>query len=338
MTRRVIILMVAVFALFGCAKKSTAWQETHRLSLSWAVPLVGEPNDMCLGSNSLYVAEDQGGFSIINLTDYTRKWYTSLKAMDGSTTALIKIRKIAVVEPRNRLFINETDGTDLIRIIDTSDPDTLKDTIPITGATADIKDMKFYNIPNPVDQFTIEGMFSAGRTLRIGVYDGVANVWFGITQEINCSATANGFDVNATHIFVAVEQRGLAIYNRTTAALVGTVDLPGEAQRVKVVGNFAYVACRQSGLWIVDISNPAAPVRVTGYDTSGYASNLDIRDHYLALSSGGGGVYLFDITSPLNPVLIDHLTSCGYANLVKFHQNKLMVASRDYGILIYNFQ
>ena len=37
-----------------------------------------------------------------------------------------------------------------------------------------------------------------------------------------------------------------------------------------VAGNYAYVA-DGAGLQVIDVSNPANPVRVGGYDTSGYA-------------------------------------------------------------------
>ena len=40
---------------------------------------------------------------------------------------------------------------------------------------------------------------------------------------------------------------------------------------VAVSGNYAYVADGVAGLQVIDVSNPANPQRVGGYDTSGYA-------------------------------------------------------------------
>ncbi len=44
----------------------------------------------------------------------------------------------------------------------------------------------------------------------------------------------------------------------------------GYACGVAVSGNYAYVADENAGLQVIDVSNPANPQRVGGYDTSGY--------------------------------------------------------------------
>ena len=41
---------------------------------------------------------------------------------------------------------------------------------------------------------------------------------------------------------------------------VGALDTPGTARGVEVVGELAYVADGSSGLRVIDVSNPAAPV------------------------------------------------------------------------------
>ncbi len=54
---------------------------------------------------------------------------------------------------------------------------------------------------------------------------------------------------------------------------------------MEVNNNIAYVAGRQSGLHIVDVSNPASPVLLSTFDTSGYATSLAVSGNKLALSS-----------------------------------------------------
>ena len=49
----------------------------------------------------------------------------------------------------------------------------------------------------------------------------------------------------------------------------GTGHMDGED--VVVSGNYAYVANGEDGLQVIDVRNPAAPVRVGGYDTPGVA-------------------------------------------------------------------
>ena len=43
---------------------------------------------------------------------------------------------------------------------------------------------------------------------------------------------------------------------------VGHFDAPGVAFHLKVVGNYAYVACTLAGLHIISIADPAHPVEV----------------------------------------------------------------------------
>jgi len=328
------VVLIALLMMMSCAKRNTAWHEPDVLQLLHQVPIVGDPLDMSFDGNSLYVAQDQGGFSIIDLGNYSQKWYTVLSASDGSSVPLYKIRKISMVGEHARLFLNETDGTDLIRIVDTSDPDTLKVIDAITGATQDISDMVFKALPTPVAGNIIEATYCAGRNLYYGRYNG--DLWLGSEYTVNPSASASGFDTDDTHIYIAAQQLGILIYNRANQQYLGQLALPGEAQKVKVRGNYAYVASRQGGFHVVDISNPAAPQKVYTYDTDGYATSVDLSGNYAVVSSGGGGIYLFDISSPSQPELKQHLTSCGYTNNAKLHNGKLIVAARDQGILVYD--
>jgi hypothetical protein len=46
------------------------------------------------------------------------------------------------------------------------------------------------------------------------------------------------------------------------------------------MGNYAYVADFAAGLQVIDVSNPASPQRVGGYDTSGYARGVAVSGNY----------------------------------------------------------
>jgi len=327
-----------MIALLSCAKKSTQWTENHVLQLTSEFPVVGNPVDLDAAGSKIYVAEDQGGLSIMNLDNSSKVWLTSVVSVDGDTVALKKIRKISYISSLNLLFLNETDGSDLIRIISTSNPDSLSLIESVTGGTSDLRDMKFRAITEVGSPYVYEGIFVTGPQVKYGysreLIPGLPPVF--TPETIEPLATPNGAEITASHVFVAADQRGLLIYNRSTGAQIGEVDLPGEAQKVKIVGSYAYLACRQDGLQIVNVGNPAAPVKVGSFDTSRYATNVDIWNNYAIVSSGGGGVYLFDVTNPANPVLKDNITNCGYVNNVKFLNGKALVASRDQGILVYN--
>ncbi|MCX5672060.1 MAG: LEPR-XLL domain-containing protein, partial [Planctomycetota bacterium] len=65
----------------------------------------------------------------------------------------------------------------------------------------------------------------------------------------------------------------LDVSDLANPTLLGKVALAG-ASDVAISGNLAYVAAGAGGLEIIDVSNPAAPVRLGGYDTSGNAYDV----------------------------------------------------------------
>ncbi|MFM8009080.1 MAG: DUF4347 domain-containing protein, partial [Dolichospermum sp.] len=86
------------------------------------------------------------------------------------------------------------------------------------------------------------------------------------------------------HSFIGKGVRGLgSVFNAHTLhtyqgvlapTLVGNYDTSGYANDVQVVGNYAYVADHDSGLQIIDISNPATPTLKGNYDTPNYARGV----------------------------------------------------------------
>jgi hypothetical protein len=328
-----LILAVLILILGGCATRNTAWEEENILTLIKEIPIVGDPLDISFDDENIYIALDQGGISIIDRTDYSQSWLTELSADDNSVVTLYNIRSISVVGEHNRLFFNETYGADNITIVDTQDPDTLKVIDSITGATQDIQDMLVQGIPNPTDDNIIELLYCAGRNVHYGEYNG--DLWLGSTFSIYPPVPASGVALSEQYVFVAAEQRGLMIYDRETQELVSEIAVPGEALKVTLAGDYAYIAGRQSGLSAVNISQIEEPVLMGNVETTGYARTVDVWGNLAVVSSGGGGIYLFDISSPGNPRLIQNLSSVGYSNNARFCAGKLIVATRDQGVLIY---
>lgn len=333
MLRKHIVLIAAVLlALSGCARRNPAWQDQDVLSLLKQVQVVGNPVDLAFDADHIFVALDQGGISIIDATNYAQRWWSEVYP-PSADAMLVNIRNISAVGEHKMLFLGEYVGADKIRIIDYSDPDSLKLIESITGGTDGLQSIAFSAIPNPADNNIVQGFFGAGRNLMYARYNG--DLYLGTDYVINTPATAAGMDATANYIYVAAQQRGLVIYDRETKQKISEIALPGEALQVKLVGNYAYVASRQGGLNVVNVGAPTEPLLVKTFDTTGYASSIDVQGSLAAVSSGGGGIYLFDVSAPGNPVLKQNLRSAGYTNNAKFLAGKLVVAARDQGILVY---
>jgi len=71
---------------------------------------------------------------------------------------------------------------------------------------------------------------------------------------------------------------------------------------VTISGNYAYLACGHSGLRIIDISNPEAPVLAGSIDTSD-ATDVAVSGNYAYIADYSDGLKIIDISNPTSPLL-----------------------------------
>ncbi len=344
--KRLLIFAVIGLALFtACAKRSTGPTDSSVLSLFKEIPVVGNAVEIDGTDTELYVAADQGGLTVINTNTWQSRWWTKLFP-GGSGCNLINIRRVSVVPEHDLLFIGEYDAADNVYIVDVSDPDYLLMYDNIQGGTDKLQQIRFNAINNPTGNDIIQGYYVSTKavsgsisrpTLTCWRYTGLVGdarpIWqIGTTYQIH------GFDVTDNLVVLTQQQRGLFIYERRTQNKLSEIALTGQALDVKVSGDYAYVACRQEGLQIVDISDPADPKFVSRFDTKGYATSVDLKDNLALVSSGSGGVYLFDVSNPAKPILKENITSAGYSNKAIFYKYKVVVAARDKGVVVYKFK
>jgi len=81
---------------------------------------------------------------------------------------------------------------------------------------------------------------------------------------------------------------------------IRSIDTPGPANRVRVSGDYAYVAAGSAGLLVVDVGDPVRPKIVSSLATTN-AQDLDIDQNSLYLADGSGGLKVIDISKPLKP-------------------------------------
>ncbi len=333
------MLMLALIFVAGCAEKNTSYQDADALTLLAVVPVVGNPTQLDCDDTDMYVSLDQGGLGAINLDTYNLRWYNKMNYKDPEELpkTFYQTRRLAVVSEYNRVFLNEISGTDLVYIIDSSHQDSLFIIEDITGGTYDIQDIAVRTIPNPISENIMELVYCDGNNITYRLYDGIRLIGQGVNIH-NRPVRFSGVDLDDNYIYGAVQQRGMVIYSKEDGSLISELPLYGEAQKLVVRDGYAYVACRQGGLQIVDVRDPQSPVKVAQYLTSGYANEVDYHNGALALSSGGGGAYVFDVRNPAAPALIQRVTEVGYSNAVKFKGDKLAIGSRDDGIFFYRMK
>ncbi|RJP57474.1 MAG: hypothetical protein C4541_10100, partial [Candidatus Auribacter fodinae] len=119
--------------------------------------------------------------------------------------------------------------------------------------------------------------------------------------------TAYGIDVSGNYVYMATGYEGLSVIDLSNPNLfeIGSIDTFGLANRVKVVGNLAYVAGEaayllatpDAGLTIIDISNPANPEVISRLDLA-----PEREDH---LSGGTFGIEVVGTLAFLTTETVD---------------------------------
>jgi hypothetical protein len=98
----------------------------------------------------------------------------------------------------------------------------------------------------------------------------------------------------------------LDVSNPSQVVEVGYLVLP--VADLEVVGKYAYVAAKEAGLQVVDISDPLAPLRVGAYVTSGEAVAIAVesgesrRRAYLSIAKKG--LWMIDVSDAAKPIEI----------------------------------
>jgi len=101
-----------------------------------------------------------------------------------------------------------------------------------------------------------------------------------------------------------------------------------------VSGNYAYVADRDSGLRIINISDPAHPIEAGSHDTPGWAFGVAVAGNYAYVADYHGGLRIINVSDPANPTEADFYDTPGYAEGVAVAGNYAYVADKGGGLVI----
>ena len=319
------LLLLTILLLASCADFLEPIINNGELVIEAIIPTIGFARDVFVSDDYIYIAEDQAGFSIYDKTNnlLVTHYYGNIE----------NARLIQAVDAIKQVFVYDQYGSPAaIMVYDITDPSNPAEMPPITGQTGDIEALVCDIQPDN----SIDVLWTHTNIYQYGNYD---NIWLG-SYAYNFPNAVGGFDIVDTLLFVTGEQRGLYITNRNDGTIISEVNTPGTAVDVKVYGNYAYIADKEYGISVIDISDITRPELIYNHDTSGYAQRIDAEGDYLAVASGGGGVYLFDISDRAQPEFTDRWddSDIGYTYDVDIHEGEVFVATREgvYRMLIIN--
>jgi hypothetical protein len=96
---------------------------------------------------------------------------------------------------------------------------------------------------------------------------------------------------------------------------IGYLVFPDLVQDVALAGDYAYVADYHAGLWVIDITQPAAPREVAFVDTPGYATGVAVAGHYVYVADEAS-LRIIDVSDPANAFEVGAANTPGYAKSV----------------------
>ncbi|MBI4651135.1 PKD domain-containing protein [Candidatus Desantisbacteria bacterium] len=241
-----------------------------------------------------YVADGSSGLQIIDISSPTAPAITGSVDMPGDAYGVYISWDYAYV----------ADGLSGLQIIDISSP------VPVIVGSVDT--------PGNAIGVCISGNYAYVADFNSGlqIIDISNPVNPAIVSSVSTTNVAYGVYTSGNYVYVIDYYSGLQIIDissPTAPVKVGGVatprvnDTPGVANGVYINGNYAYVAYVtdfNSGLQIIDISNPVAPAIISGVDTPDIANEVYISGNYAYVSDGSSGLQIINISNPENPAII----------------------------------
>lgn len=143
--------------------------------------------------------------------------------------------------------------------------------------------------------------------------------------------------VQGNYAYIGVGLRLVILDVSNPAALQeagATQPFEGFVEGVAVVNNIAYVACGSAGLYLVDVSNQAHPLKVAVYDSPGYAEGVAVSGRYAYEADGWAGMQVVDISDPTHPIEVGSVPTLGYAFDVAVAGSHAYVAGAGAGLRV----
>ncbi len=117
---------------------------------------------------------------------------------------------------------------------------------------------------------------------------------------------------------------------------VALLDMSGTANSVAVWGSMAYLATGESGLQVVDVGSPSAPVLKGSVNMTGTAWDVDVADGVVCVAFGSSGLVVIDAGDPDRPIIIGRAPTPGQARGIAVSDTVVYVADDVVGLMLFD--
>mgnify|MGYP002387827030 CR=1 FL=1 len=247
--------------------------------------------DFVISGGLAYVADDEAGLRIVDVTDPTNPafaGYYSIPriALHDEVNSLKYDNVASVAVDQEHAYVAEYQfGLRVVNIADPSNP----------------VEVGFYDTPGDA-----HGVAVAGDTAYVADFDhGVRVVNIADparpVERGHCDTPgeAQSLAVAGDYVYVAGGSAGMLVVNIADPShpvLVGSFHTHGYTQSLTIKDGYAYIADGSAGLVVVNIADPAHPQFAGAYDTPGYAWGAAIAEEYVYVADANYGLIILRFT------------------------------------------
>lgn len=112
------------------------------------------------------------------------------------------------------------------------------------------------------------------------------------------------------------------------------IELPSDGMGIAVDSQYAYIACGEAGLKIVDITDFYNITMISGLELTGTSLSVFVKDNYAYVAADRSGLFVIDITDRRNPILKTQVTTTKRSKDVHIVGNYAFVADADGGLMV----
>ncbi|UCD85062.1 MAG: chitobiase/beta-hexosaminidase C-terminal domain-containing protein, partial [Deltaproteobacteria bacterium] len=314
-----------------------------------------------------YMADNASGLRVIDVSSFNYPVFSAVTVDNCGNTSLPDTVSVTIDTVAPEISIATPINGECINISTIVVSGTVIDPEPSSGITGVWVNGVTAEITGGTWVATLTGPSEGSLTLTANAIDAVGNSADSVPVNISIDYTqptvsiispTNGIYLNTTTVVVSGTAddgtgSGIAavLVNGETAAgtyswsitftnqygepfEVGFRDTSGFCYGVYVTGDYAYVAAWQSGLAIIDVSDPANPGPPVYRDTTGSSSGVYVTGGYAYVSDWLSGLAIIDVSDPANPGTPVYRDTSGSSSGVYVTGGYAYVADRGSGLAI----
>ena len=282
-------------------------------------------NSAQIVANKLYLAGDDMGLRIVNIADPDRPTLTSSQTITGTALNL-------AIGGDTALVASQSGGLNLVDITNPGIPayigryDQSGDakSVWVAGSTAFLAQSSTSSPYSDCSQLQIIDISNPQKPMSLGHFN---------HSVISLQTVGNTAYIGGKYDFTSVD-----ITDPAKPSKLGSCNLNDFCNAIAINGDTAYIANGDTGLQIVDISTPSAPV-ITGTYTPGfgaYGLGVQVVNKTVYLCCSRTGLHIIDVNNPQSPVELGNYNTPGRAMDVEVVGTTAFVADGTEGLQIIN--